>query len=367
MFAPKPKTPEGPGLLDRIVASGCQRVAILGLHPRAGTRTVLSALVRKVHAKDWPLGVTSAPRLPVEQEIETGTGSQPVTRIALPEGVMLATAEGTLPRAEAALDLVEMTASETPLGRVGIYRVTRGGEVDVHGPSRGGGMADVLGRLGEASGGLVLVDGGWERRGFAAPGSADGTLLVVGASCSASFERSAAAARYVVEILTVPPCDESARLAWEETASAGAAALLDSRGRPAGVLPPRLDDPVRALKTADGSPVSAVILPHGLNDEFMIPLVRSPLRCSLVVLDATRINVAPIYFKAWLKGKGRIQVVRPMKLVAVATNPTNEMGPDAGAEEFRSMVAESLPHLPVHDVVLESGEEPKRPVWKFWE
>jgi hypothetical protein len=282
-------------------------------------------------------------------------------------GAYFATAEATIPRAEAGVELVEATPSETPLGRIGIYRVTRGGEVDLHGPSRAGGMGEVLVRLGEVSGGLVLVDGGWERRGFAAPGGADGALLVVGASYSQTPERSAAAARYVVETLTVPPCDEPARLAWEETASTGAAALLDSRGRSAGVLPPGLDDPVRALKAPDGTPIATVVLPHGLNDEFMVPLVRSPLRFALVVLDPTRINVAPIYFKAWLKGRGRIQVVRPMRLVAVATNPSNQTGPDADPAAFREMVGGALPNLPAHDVVLESGEGPKKPVWKFWE
>ena len=35
------------------------------------------------------------------------------------------------------------------------------------------------------------------------------------------------------------------------------------------------------------------------------------LGVSLVVRDATRLNVSPVYFKAWLKGGGRIEVVRP--------------------------------------------------------
>jgi len=30
-------------------------------------------------------------------------------------------------------------------------------------------------------------------------------------------------------------------------------------------------------------------------------------------------------------------------------------------------VAEALPGLPVHDVVLETGDEPRKPIWKFWE
>jgi len=367
MFERKPKLPEGPDLLDRVVSSGCQHLAVLGLHARAGTRTVLSHLVRRIHARSWPIAVTSAPRLPLEIEFEHSPNEQPVTRLALPEGACIATAADTVRSAEGGLELVEGTSWGTPLGAIGLYRVFRGGEVDLHGPSESDGMAEVLSRLGEQSGGLVLVDGGWERRAFAAPGIADGAILVVGSSYSASPERSAAAARYVVETLTIPPCEEPARVAWEETASTGAAALLDARGKAIGVLPPGLDDPTRALETLGKTPVATVVLPHGVNDEFMIPLVRSAFRCSLVVRDATRINVAPIYFKAWLKGNGRFQVVRPMKIVAVATNPSNHAGPDAEPAQFREMVARALPELPVHDVVLESGDENRKPAWKFWE
>lgn len=366
MFDRKPKEPAGPTLLDRIVKAGAHRVALLGLHPQAGTRTALAALVEDVRARSWPLAVTSAPRLPLEQE--EGADPHPVTRMVVPEGTWIATSAQPLTgEGTAKLDQVETTPWTTTLGPVVLYRVTAGGEVDLHGPGEGASMKAVLARLGELSGGLVLVDGGWERRAFAAPGVSDAVVIVLAAGYSATPERSAAAARYLVETLSAPPCDEAARDAWDETASKGATALLDARGRAFGVMPPGIEDPVPALKTAEGAPASTVVLPHGLNDEFMIPLVRSALRCTLVVRDATRINVAPVYYKAWLKGRGRIQVVRPLKLLAAATNPWNPSGPDADAAEFRQTVAAALPDLPVHDVVLEAGGERGKPVWKFWE
>jgi len=366
MFERKPKPPEGPDLLDRVVSSGCQRVAVLGLHARAGTRTVLSHLVRRIHARSWPIAVTSAPRLPLEIEFEHSPNEQPVTRLALPDGACIATAADTVRSAEGGLELVEGTSWQTPLGAIGLYRVFRGGEVDLHGPSESDGMAEVLSRLGERSGGLVLVDGGG-RGGRSRPQASR-----TGRSSSsgrATPRPRALRSRHPLRGRDPdrPPCEEPARVAWEETASTGAAALLDARGKAIGVLPPGLDDPTRALETLGQTPVATVVMPHGVNDEFMIPLVRSAFRCSLVVRDATRINVAPIYFKAWLKGHGRFQVVRPMKLVAVATNPTNHAGPDADPAQFRELVARALPELPVHDVVLESGDENRKPAWKFWE
>jgi len=366
MFDRKSKAPAGPTLLDRVVKSGSQRVAILGLHAQAGTRTVLASLVREVDGRSSPLALTSAPRLPLEQE--EGADPHPVTRMVVPAGAWIATsAAPPVGESVAKLERVETTSWATSLGPVNIFRVVAGGEADLHGPGEPDSMKAVLARLGELSGGIVLVDGGWERRAFAAPGITDGVVLVLAAGYSATPDRSAAAARYLVETLSVPPCDEAARDAWDETASKGATALLDARGRQVGVMPPGLADPVPALRTPDGGPVSSVILPHGLHDEFMIPLVRSPLRCTLIVRDATRINVSPVYYKAWLKGRGRIQVVRALKLIAVATNPWNPSGPDADPVEFRLTVATALPDMAVHDVVIESGGERSKPVWKFWD
>lgn len=366
MFDRKSKAPAGPTLLDRVVKSGSQRVAILGLHPQAGTRTVLASLVRAIHARSAPLSLTSAPRLPLEQE--EGADPHPVTKMVVPPGAWIATsAAPAAGDGVAKLDRIETTGWPTTLGPVSIYRATEGGEADLHGPGEPESMKAVLARLGKLSGGIVLVDGGWERRSFAAPGVSDGVIIVLASGYSATPDRSAAAARYLVETLSVPPCDEAARDAWDETASKGATSLLDARGRPVGVMPPGLVDPVPALKTPDGGPVSTVVLPHGLNDEFMIPLVRSALRCTLVVRDATRINVAPVYYKAWLKGRGRIQVVKPLRLIGAATNPWNPSGPDADALEFRRSVATAIPDLPVHDVVLEAGGDRGKSMWKFWD
>ena len=365
MFERKSKSSDGPTLLERIARAGCRRVAVLGLHAQAGTRTVLTSLVREIHRAGGPMALTSAPRLPLEQE--EGADTQPVTRVELPEGAWIASSAPAPAEGAAGLAVVEPTSWSSAIGPVSISRTTSAGQVDLHGPGETDAMKATLARLSELSSGLVLVDGGWDRRAFAAPGVTDGVVLVLGAGYSATAERSAAAARYLVETLAAPPCDESARHAWEETGSKGATALLDARGRQVGVMPPGLEDPVVALKTPEGAPISTVVLPFGLNDEFMIPLVRSTLRCTLVVRDATRINVSPVYYKAWLKGRGRIQAVRPLRVLAMATNPMNPSGPDADPVEFRQAVAASLPDLPVHDVVIETVDESRKSVWRFWD
>lgn len=321
-------------------------------------------LVDQAHARSWPLGVASAPRVPLESDASDEVLA--TTTVPLAPGVLVATSENAVESARDRLEVVERTRWSTSRGPILLARTLQAGEVELHGPAE----PDVMGELSEIlariSGGIVFVEGGWERRAFAAPGCCDAVILALSAGYSVTPERSAAAARYVVETFSSPPCAEASRVAWEEMASKGAAALVDKTGRIIGSLPPGLPDPIQALRAAGLDALGAVVLPTGLNDEFMIPLVRSPLGVSLVVRDATRLSVSPVYFKAWLKGGGRIEVVRSTRVIAVATNPVNPSGPDAEAEAFRDSVQKMLADIPVHDVVLDSPEQSRRPFWKLW-
>lgn len=364
MFSKAPDSPDRPSLLDRVARSAAHHVAILALHPHAGARRVLAHLVDRARAKGWPVGALSAPRVPLEPDADPDRLA--TTVVPLPEGVHVATSEEAAAAAGDRLEFVERSPWPTSRGAVILARTREAGEVDLHGPVEPDAIGDLAKNLGRLSGGLVFLEGGWERRAFAAPGTSDAVILVLSPGFSATPERSAAAARYVVETFSSPPCDEPARVAWEETASRGAVALVAKDGTSLGVLPPGLPDPVPALRAGGMDALGTVVLPTGLNDEFMIPLVRSPLRFGLVVRDATRLNVSPVYFKAWLKGGGRIQVVRGTRLLAVATNPYNAVGPDADATSFRDLVQASLPQVPVHDVVLEAEDDSKRPFWKLW-
>src|SRR5262245_14596656 len=132
MFERKDKPREGPTLLDRVLKSGAKRIAILGLHPMAGSRTVLAYLIRDVHDRKWPFALTTSPRVPFEHE--GPDQAQPVTRVAVPEGAVIASACVWHGEGAAELQLVEKTQFSASRGPISIFRVRQGGEVDIEGP-----------------------------------------------------------------------------------------------------------------------------------------------------------------------------------------------------------------------------------------
>jgi hypothetical protein len=350
-----------PTLLDRILGSRARRVAIVGLHPRAGSRTLVGTLARQLEQQGRPCAVTSFPR----PALEDGATLEAATRLRLPAGTTLATVENAPHGEDVELGLVEWTRFATSLGRVGLYRVVREGEIELYGPAQVEALGDVLYRLADVSGGVALVDGAWDHRSFASPGITDGMVLVLGAGYSSTLERSAAAARYVVEVLGLAECSGAPRTAWPEAETLRAALALGARGQRLGTLPLATEPLLLALDASPLDPGAVLVLPRRLTDELMAPLVRRDARFTLVVRDATEVEVAPVYFKAWQKLGGQIQVAERIRVIAVATNPINAAGQDADPGEFRSLVTEAIPGLPVHDAVLESRPA-RRPVWKFW-
>jgi hypothetical protein len=275
------------------------------------------------------------------------------THVTLPEGLVVATTS-RLAEGVDALRLLEPTTCRTVLGEVGLYRVERAGAVPVYGPDDDAELAMVLRRLEETSGGLALVDGAWERRGFAAPDVTDGTVLAVGAAYAGGPERAAAAVRYVAELLDLPVCEAPAAQAWREAVASGQAFALDREGRTlGGPILLRGTSPGLVEEFADR--VGSFVLPAGLHDEFLAPLIRAGFGFDIVVRDPTLVRAAPVYLAAWAKGGGAVRVVQPMRLLSVATNPRTSAGPDADPEQFRQLVKQALPDIPVHDVRLESA------------
>jgi hypothetical protein len=361
MLRRKKTQPERPGLLERIRSAGCRRIAVVGLHPGAGSRTVVQAIAAHAHADEAPVAVTRAPR-PLLDEPDDAAGAR--SAVVLPDGAVIATAS-SLVEDEARLEPMETIPSEAPLGPITICRVTGAGPVPVHGPDDSATMREVLNRLQRRTDGLVLVDGAWERRDFAAPDVTDGVILAVGSGYSKSPEHSAAAVRYMIETLTVAPGDEIEKRAWEESASSGMMIVLNREGHPVASLPPDTDNAPNPLRGLEGHEVGAIAVPDGLRDGLLALLVRKPLRCSLVVRDPTRLLASPVYLKAWLKSGGRVRAFRTARILAVATNPLNRVGPDSDPDGFRQLVSEAAATLPVHDVVLEAAAS-KRKGWKLW-
>lgn len=349
-------------LVERVTDSGCRSIAVLGLHPGAGAGTVVAALAEgSVRAGRVP-AVTTAADGPLDVDPTAWAGE----RTRLPAGAWIATARDALDPTPGAVEIVEEIDDDIVPGEFVVARVLQEGPVTIRGPEDAEAVEAVAARLMAAVDGPTFVTGRWERRGFSSPGRVDGTILAVGAGFSPTPERSAAAVEHHLEIARLPSCDDATRLCWQIAESKNETVFMGDAGRVLGSMLPDHGDAAREVESLDEGPVRAILHPSSLTDAFMKPLVRSEMRCDVVVSDTTRIHVAPVYYRAWLKSGGAFRVVTDSRVVAIATNPTSEVGEDAAADAFLRMVAGRAGDVPAHDVVLESGADRGRRGWRFW-
>jgi hypothetical protein len=360
LFRRPPETPVGPDLPQRVADSACRRVAVLALHPGAGAGTVLAALASGLQAAGLQPGLTSAAGGPVEDDPAVWPGE----RTRLPAGVVAATDPGSLEEGGARVTVLEPPVDGE--GGCALVRVEEEGPIVLHGPEDGAKMGRVMERLERVVSGPLCVSGRWERRSFAAPGQVDGWVLAVGAAFSPTPERAAAAVRHHVELARRPPCDELVRLAWEVAMSRNDVVLVGGGGAVLESIPAFASELSDAIERVDQDRLHAIVFPGTIHDDLVQPLVRGRWRGVLVARDATRIHAAPVYYRAWVKEGGSFQVVLPGRLIAIATNPVSPVGEDADAQEFRDRVAEAVPDVPVHDVVLDAGGSGKPAGWRLW-
>ncbi len=352
-----------PGLLERITGGGIRNLLVIGLHPGSGKRTILAGLARAAASRGLPIALAASPRLARRDDLS----EEAPTVIPVPEGTLAVVGEESFGEDPAAIETVLRTGIESTRGELILVRAAEPGNVALFGPSRPGEMKALRDSLSQGGTACFCAAVGQDHRAFLEPGLFDGAVISTGLGYAPSEVRAVAAARYQVETLDLERCDERTRLSFDVARSRGEIVVADREGTVIRILPADTAHAARWLvdqgALADGG---SIILPGKADDELLRPLVQAGLAGTVVVQDATRLLLSPIYWKAWAKNGGRVQVVHRTALVAVAVNPTDSVsGNSVDPERFRASLAGQIP-IPVHDVVLESDRPGKKRSWKFW-
>jgi hypothetical protein len=252
------------------------------------------------------------------------------------------------------------------MGELQVARMTCAGDVALFGPARPEDMEALRDFLRGHDVEHFIVAAGQDYRSFLAPGLFDGVVLSSGLGMAPSEERAAAATCYQVETLDLDVCDDRSRLSFDVVRSTGEVVIADSAGTVIHTLCDRPLSVSHWLTSQAREAGCTVILPAKLKDELLRPMVQAGLTGTIVVHDATQVSISPIYFKAWMKNGGRLEVVRRTPLVALAINPADRMsGEQVDSNRFQERLMEQI-RLPVHDVAREALTSKKKRPWKFW-
>jgi len=347
-------------LVERIASSDARRVAIMGLTPGAGKATTLGYLLRGLQDRGEEVGIVAAGR--EEEDVEFTQAPRGLT-LPLRMGTVVATSLAALERSKATLETIEKTTIETHQGPIVIALVLADGEVEPQGPASAHELRQIVDSVSRHTGGRVLIEGSFNRRSFAAPGIADGIILVVGAALAPEIERTVAGTRYYYELFNLAPCEPRVAEVFPVAEAESAAVLLNDAYAIVGGIPWRSLGNAKLLLSQSHPPFTRIVVPRSVGDEFVIPLLREKVQFEIVVRDPMRIALSPVYYSAWQKLGGGIRVVHPTRVLALSVNPTNPAGPDQDPDEFLEAFREGMPDVPAHDVVLEQNPSQPRKRW----
>ncbi len=179
-------------------------LAIIGLSKNAGKTTCLNHIIA-----DWqssrqtrPLALTSIGRDGESEDILSGR-TKP--RIYIPAGTLLATAEGSMQRCDALLEILELSDIRTPIGEVILCRALSDGYVELAGPSSADEMdhiADLVRQYEPDC--LFIIDGALFRRSQAGSGQNEAIILAVSAETSTNPRILAEKTRFALDALQRP-------------------------------------------------------------------------------------------------------------------------------------------------------------------
>jgi len=344
-------------LCSVLAAVDCHSLAVVGLAKNAGKTTVVNALLANCGRR---LGLTS---LGLDGERTDHLTGLAKPGVAPPVGTLVATTEGSLMRSHYDMEVLETLPWRTPLGSVVIGRARGQGQVEVSGPTTLAELRTTIDRLRTLGAERVIVDGAINRLGSASPRVSDGVVVATGGMVGESLEDVLETTAGALEMLLLPGVSGATRARVAGHAAAGTRAVAYSRDGTAEVLELAtvVGEGVAVAREVQRLGAHLLLIGGAVTEEFAADFTRvlpprSELR--LVVRDATVLVMPPAAVRRFLRRGIRLEVLTPLRVLAVTVNPFRLPQPYCATALFAAVAGVVDQRLPLFDVVHELARLP---------
>jgi len=337
-------------LYDLVAASGSRSLAVVGLVKNAGKTTVVNALMANC---DHRFGLTSLGLDGERTDHLTGLAKPSITP---PAGTLVATTRGSLERSLYAMEPIEELPFHTPLGRVVIGRAGGEGAVEVSGPTTLAELRVTVERLQALGAEQVIVDGAINRIGSASPRVSDGVVVATGGMVGDSLDDVLETTVGALDLLLLPEVSAETRGLIAAHAGAGTRAVAFAADGSATVLDLTtvVGEGVTVAREVERLRAHTLLIGGALTQEFVDDFTRvlPPRReVRVVVRDATVLVVPPAMIGRFLKRGIRLEVLTPLRVLALTVNPFRVPQPYRPKVFFTAVAEAVCDRVPLFDVV----------------
>lgn len=301
-------------------------ISIIGLAKNVSKTTTLNHILKNLKGK-IKLGLTSIGR---DGERYDVISNFPKPRIFVKKGTYIATAQECYNNSEVSMEIVKNTGISTPMGDVMIVKAVNEGYVEIAGPSINSDLSNVCLELKALGCDLILIDGAFDRKSYAAPLISDATILSTGANVSSDLKRVVDITHHTFNLLTLnhegnPEMIELSRNLLKKSA----VSIVNS------------DNSVKMLNVATALDAAKEITKN-LNDNSNYVIIRGAMtdklleelmtlsenykKVQFLVENGTKLFLSSKTFEKFMKKGGVLKVLSPIKIIAITINPTSPAG-----------------------------------------
>ncbi len=332
-------------LLDKIKEH--KIISIIGLGKNTGKTTTLNYIIKNFKGN---LGITSIGRDGEKYDVITRL---PKPRIYIEKGTYVATAEQSLDNSIIKMELIKTTGFNTPLGVIKILKSMSSGNVELAGPSINKYLSNICLELINLGCDIILVDGAFDRRSYAAPVISDATILSTGASISEDIHKVVDLTTHTVKLLTLENEKEVEILKLaNKIIQNSKIGIIDSKNSI------KMLDVITSLDAAIdinenlNSNTKYVVIKGPISDKVLSDLMDSTEKykgVTFLVEDGTKLFLSKGLLEKFQKKGGILKVLNPIKLIAVTANPTSPFGYEFDKNEFLTLLKEKI-NIPLYDL-----------------
>ncbi len=322
-------------------------ISIIGLGKNTGKTTTLNYIIKNFKRN---LGITSIGRDGEKYDVITRL---PKPRIYIEKGTYVATAEQSLDNSIIKMELIKTTGFNTPLGVIKILKSMSSGNIELAGPSINKYLSTICLELINLGCDIILVDGAFDRRSYAAPVISDATILSTGASISEDIHKVVDLTTHTVKLLTLENEKEVEILKLTNKIFKNSKiGIIDSKNSI------KMLDLVTSLDAAKdiienlNSNSKYVVIKGPITDKLLNDLMDSSEKykgVTFLVEDGTKLFLSKGIMERFQKKGGILKVLNPIKLIAVTANPTSPFGYEFDKNEFLKLLKENI-NIPIYDL-----------------
>ena len=342
-------------LLDLAGLKNLQTLAIIGTSKNAGKTTCLNHIIAAWHDAGVlrPLALTSIGRDGEDEDVVSGRAKP---RIYIHAGTILATAEATLQRGDALLDVLELSGVRTAFGEIVICRALSDGYIELAGPSTAGDL-EAIGKLCRryAPDCLYIVDGALSRRSQAGGGITADIILATSGETSAIPEELAEHVNHTLALLSLPQVEPGQRHALHQAMKSEPLARVFS------ISPKLATIESLQLPTLLGHALEISVL---INKDTLFLLLRGAITdavihellketnfkdLTLVAEDGTRLFINQKSLLQLKTRKINLAVLHPLAVRLICLNPSRSDGAPVDGVAMQTAL-QSISDIPVFDL-----------------